>query len=653
MRNNTKKRVIKTIVTVAAIVPLLVGCSGMSWLRSEKETSILKELSKSESSNSYVDFSQRSGVPLFKKYSYFVIGDTDFGLVNKYASELEKLRSRATRFSLTVQGKSHEALSVKKHMKSAMSLFGNSIDKYSTCFWHMSYAVPAIKPALASLDSEDKYYFEPSYEEWNSSWSSAAAFMRENDVRSYWEVWNEPDQPFWTKFDWDGYIRMYQNTAQAVRIGDADALVGGISASHLSVLGVDKYRQFLDAIKASNTPIDFVSFHDYDKGYLEEIPQIEAELTARKDYYSKTQIMYTEFNIHNVAMNEWSVDASERTDFTLQKSAVVPEMIEAIENMNDFTDVSVVQWAALTQGNSAFAIIDNEGHRAPAYWAHYLYAHMPVERVLASNTDENIQVMASSDEGKSAVMICNSGDEDVTYSLDLKNIPYKKYDATIYRIDKNHASYLESEDGSDELKPISEKNNLKESDMQWSGNIPAGGTVYIEFVSGEACPLEEKSDVGYIVRNDHYYKDRTVKSYSDFDDLTATAFVGTGDSDQGRGCTAVTLRDVNDIIKVTGKQSGELKSIDANSYVGVRVDYHTANGYSYAVQYVEDDQSLSRTSEIPFGTSKSADKTETVNLEDFEINVVKNAPEDWDGQIVITFDIENTGKNTEYKWTMK
>ncbi|MBQ2922878.1 MAG: hypothetical protein IJE60_07335 [Tyzzerella sp.] len=602
-----------------------------------------------------VDFSQRDGIPLFKKYSYFIIGDTDFNLVNQYAEELKNLRSRATRFSLTVQSDEYTDANVKNDMAGAMYLFGDSIDKYSSCFWHMSYANAAIKQENAISDPDNKIYYEPDYSIWNPTWTSAASYFKENNIRTYWEVWNEPDQSAWTKFDWDGYIRMYQNTANALRDADKDAMVGGISASHHSNLNLteDRYGQFLDAMMQSQTPVDFVSFHDYEKLYNNEIPFIEAGLSNRADYYAKTQIMYTEFNVHMLEMEEWYKDYSERTDFTLQKSAIVPVMMQAIEDLNGYTDVSVVQWAALLQKNSAFAIIDSEGNRSPAYWAQYLYAHMPVERVLASNTEENIQVLASSDEGKSAVMLCNSGNTDVEYSLDLTNIPYETYNAVVYRIDKEHTSYLESSDGSDELLPVGQEEGLTSQGLNWTGNIPAGGTVYIEFTSGETCPLEENNEVGDIVRTDHYYKDRTAKSYSDFDDQTATAIVGTGNNAQGRGCTAVTLRNVSDAISVTGKLRSQLASNDTNSFAGVRVDYHTSAGYTYAVQYVGDIKGTSRTSVVPFGTERVADRTVDVNLEEFEMNIAGYAPSGWDGQVIITFDIENTGANTEYKWTMK
>lgn len=599
-----------------------------------------------------VDFSVRDGVPLFKKYSYFIIGDTDFGKVNQYASELQNLRARQTRFSLTVQATEDEPLLVKKHMKSAMDLFGNAIHKNSSCFWHMSYVRSAINSTVAAVDSANAIYYEPVYSIWNNAWKAAAEYFREKNIRSTYEVWNEPDQPNATKFNWDAYIRMYQNTATAVRAGDPDAVVGGISASHLSVLGKDNYIKFLDTIRESETPIDFVSFHDYDRDYLTEVPQIRAELLARDDYYNKTSIMYTEFNIHNLPMSEWSTPIEQRSDFYLQKSEAVPEIIRAIDNLNSMTDVSLVQWAALLMGNSCFAIIDGDGNRSPAYWAQYLYAHMPVERVLSENAQDGVIVLASSDEGKSAIMICNSNTTDVQYSLNLQGIPYAQYDAAVYRIDQQHASYLESDVHSDELTPTAQQQGLTAETLGWSGTIPAGGTVYIELTSGEECPLETWSEVGFIVRTDWFYKNRTQNAYGDFDDLTATALVGTGDQADGRGIVAVTLRDVQDSIHVTGKVSGDFSFETADSFAGVRIDYQTDSGYSYSVAYIHPSASKERTSQVPFGTEQAPDKIITVDLTNFDIAVKENAPADWNGQIVITFDVENTGSNTEYKWTM-
>lgn len=637
------------LLTLAGCTPGSVGTSPTDAQTGDEADMLQAVIADAPNS---VDFSVRDGVPLFKKYSYFIIGDTDFGNVNKYASELLNLRARQTRFSLTVQATEDEPLLVKKHMKSAMDLFGNAIHKNSSCFWHMSYVRSAINSTVAAVDSANAIYYEPVYSIWNNAWKAAAEYFREKNIRSTYEVWNEPDQPNATKFNWDAYIRMYQNTAAAVRAGDPDAVIGGISASHLSVLGKDNYIKFLDTIRESETPIDFVSFHDYDRDYLTEVPQIRAELLARDDYYNKTSIMYTEFNIHNLPMSEWSTPIEERSDFYLQKSEAVPEMIRAIDNLNSMTDVSLVQWAALLMGNSCFAIIDSEGNRAPAYWAQYLYAHMPVERVLSENAQDGVIVLASSDEGKSAIMICNSNTADVQYSLNLQGIPYAQYDAAVYRIDKQHTSYLESDDHSDELVATALQYGLTADAMGWSGTIPAGGTVYIELTSGEECPLETWSEVGFIVRTDWFYKNRTQNAYGDFDDLTATALVGTGDQADGRGIVAVTLRDVQDSIHVTGKVSGDFSFETADSFAGVRIDYQTDSGYTYSVAYTHPNASKERTSQVPFGTEQAPDKIITVDLTNFDIAVKENAPADWNGQVVITFDVENTGSNTEYKWTM-
>ncbi len=596
-------------------------------------------------SGSTVDFSIRNGLPLFKKYSYFVVGDTPFSRVSQYSYYLKELRSRTVRFSLTAQSKTDEPLLYKKNMKDAMTLFGDILDKYSTLYWHMSYAKAAVNPKIASIDPDNAVYYEPVYAIWNNAWKSAAQYFLDKDIRCYYEVWNEPDQNLWTKFNFDGYIRMYENTAKAVREGNPDAFIGGLSASHLSVLGLDNYREFLDAVMLDKVPIDFISFHDYDKGYIDEVPQIEAELKSRH-YYDTTQIHYTEFNIYNVPYSEWYLDADKRKDFTLQKSAAVPMILTAIDNMNSFTDVSIVQWASLMDGSGAFSVIDPNGKRTPAYYAQYLYMHMPVERVLSTGATKSIKTMASADEATAAAMIWNESDQDQPFSMDLKNIPFSDYTVSVYRIDSTHSSYLET-GKSDELEMVEQKTDASGKNLAWSGTIPANGTVFIKITTDQESPLEKETSIGSIIRNDNYYKDREQNSYGDFDELTSTALIGTGDSDNGRGCVAVTYSKIQDKVNVTGKIRGTPKALDSDSCLGIRVDYQTSGGYTDSVLYTNDTTSKTRSSKIPFGTGKAPGETVVVDMTKFEMDIKGKAPADWTGKVILTFDIENTGANTE------
>lgn len=601
-------------------------------------------LSTQQKGGGTVDFSIREGTPLFKKYAYFLIGGTPLDTINKYASRLKDLRSRAVRFSLVVTAEDDEPNIYRLNMQNAMKAYGNNLNKYTIPYWHMSYVKSALSDENKKKDPENYMFYEPDYNISNNAWKTVSSYFNEKNIRCYYEVWNEPDQPFWTKFDWDGYIRLYKNTANAVREGNPFAMIGGLSSSHLSVMGMDNYQKFLSEISKDKTPIDYVTFHDYDKGYIEEIPQISAEL-GKNDYFKKTQIHYTEFNIHNIAMEEWEVPLSERKDNFLQKSKCVPDMLTAIEKMNDFTDVTMIQWAVFTMESEAFAIMLNDGTRTPAFHAQYLYAHMPVERVKASSNNDDVSIMASGDETCSAVMLWNTSEGNQKVNIDLKNIPLKNYKATVYRIDNEHSNFMET--GSDELSVVETLDGLSGDTLNWSGNIPPKGTVYIELTTEKEKNIDKEISVGDIIRNENFFEKRNTTNYVDFDEQTSTAILGMSDNERARSVSAITYSKINDKVKVNTKITGQLSKLTDNSALSVRVDYYTGDNCTYACEYVADITSDNRSSQVGFGTMKKADKIEKVNFNSFEMDIKGNAPKNWNGKVVITFDMQDSGKYTE------
>lgn len=73
----------------------------------------------------------------------------------------------------------------------------------------------------------------------------------------YFEVWNEPNIPFWTGTQ-DEYFQLYRHAARAIKAVDADLRVGGPATARGEWIG-----DFLDDCLAQNTPVDFLSTHIY------------------------------------------------------------------------------------------------------------------------------------------------------------------------------------------------------------------------------------------------------------------------------------------------------------------------------------------------------------------------------------------------------
>jgi xylan 1,4-beta-xylosidase len=85
----------------------------------------------------------------------------------------------------------------------------------------------------------------------------------------YWELWNEPDSPYWGGTT-EEYLKLYDYTANAVRRALASAKIGG---PHITGPGGARGRKFLNefithcisgknyATGKTGAPLDFIAFH--------------------------------------------------------------------------------------------------------------------------------------------------------------------------------------------------------------------------------------------------------------------------------------------------------------------------------------------------------------------------------------------------------
>ena len=80
-----------------------------------------------------------------------------------------------------------------------------------------------------------------------------------------WEIWNEPNLPrFWAGSRAEYIEKILLPAARALRVGDADALVGGPGLAHHVVDGRDWHGWLLDVLAAAGEVLDFLSHHAYD-----------------------------------------------------------------------------------------------------------------------------------------------------------------------------------------------------------------------------------------------------------------------------------------------------------------------------------------------------------------------------------------------------
>lgn len=100
------------------------------------------------------------------------------------------------------------------------------------------------------------------FAEWGALIGNTARFLADTygvaELRSwYFEVWNEPNIPFWLGTQAE-YFELYRQAALAIKRVDSRLRVGGPATARAAWV-----REFLDYCRATNTPVDFVSTHIY------------------------------------------------------------------------------------------------------------------------------------------------------------------------------------------------------------------------------------------------------------------------------------------------------------------------------------------------------------------------------------------------------
>jgi xylan 1,4-beta-xylosidase len=122
--------------------------------------------------------------------------------------------------------------------------------------------------ALATSKNSIFYYHantsHPDSKEWHNLINAFARHLEKRygkaEVRSwYFEVWNEPNlSGFWEGGDQLAYFKLYDQTARTLKSVDPDLRVGGPATA-----GASWIPAFLDYVKKTDAPIDFVTTHTY------------------------------------------------------------------------------------------------------------------------------------------------------------------------------------------------------------------------------------------------------------------------------------------------------------------------------------------------------------------------------------------------------
>lgn len=602
--------------------------------------------SKEESPDVQVNLAQPEGMPLLKKISQFTIGTGNHANIQNNARYLADLKAPSMRYPLSIWGRNYSENLIKGGVNYAYETVGDIFlgNGVPVMYWHLAEVECAYN--FEYEGNGDVRYNPPVLSTYAQSWEIAAKYIREElGYRAYYEVLNECDHNGWYNGTWQEYVDTYIAAAKGIRKGDPYAEVGGLSSGSINRMGQERLDYFLNTVEREEAPLDFAAYHDYFQGYRLDT-EILAEALDSRDYFSQTQMHLNEFNVY------WPSEVyttKTGADNFLRTAAAVPLIFDALEYFSEHPEITMVHWGTFSDDSEDLDLFTAEGEPTASYYALKTYQNMPVDRVHAQSDRKTIKVMASADGKEAGIVLWNSGEETEEINLLLEGIPSSGGMLEVYRIDSEHASVWEC--GSAEYMPLESYGNVTGEAVTWRGSIPAAGTVYIRWY---ASGVEEKAwpawpeDLGQVVRKDYYYADRSKNTYAEIDENTGIVYLGMGDNEEGMGRCGVVLR--NGAEKVKGKISvtGCQRETDQGA-IGIRIDYGTGEALYTSSVYMVLGGTEPDDDTYPWGTGVKPDKVIREKGNTFTLPVAKYAPDNWNGEYVLSFEILDMGAGAAVK----
>ena len=640
--------VIAIIISAIAVFPTAAFAANDKTIDNDSNGNIFSGAGAGSSAVK-ADFSVRSGAPLFKKLSLLNPSNTTLQATQAYGSMAEELRPNSIRMSNSIFGDDGTDAYYNTYAANLYNQYGAPFADFADIYMHAGGVQSAIDSSKVGSDTDNWYLYAPLMTPYKNAFQKTAAYYKNANKKVIWEIGNEPDySPMW-KGTFAEYIDIYTATSKAIRQGNPDATIGGLSAANVTALGTSNLNSFLSNVIIEQAPIDYVSFHDYEGKYGEYITKLRAALDAdatSKEYFRTTGLHLNEFNV-------WKPWASSNNDLT--KSSMVPDIFSAMLNLSTYTDVSEVMWASILASPDQMELISSAGKRYASFNALKIFQNMPVERVsLATSglTALSIKGFAAKEDYRTGTVLWNESSFSSSFTVNLSNIPFDNATINVYRIDNNNASF--GNGAYENLTVLEKMENVSGRNAYWTGSIPSKGALYIEITDGsQRSELTEYSDIGTVVKTEYDYETRG-RGYQYYDEKTAVAYLGLTEN-WLRPSVAVTVDNPKAKLHVSTELTGNLRALDTNSAVGIRVDYRGTNGqYIYSDFYTNNICSPNKLWGTPFGTKLNADRIlYQSNFAGFDLDILGNAPAGWDGtRVQIIFEMQNTGANTEAKFKL-
>lgn len=674
----------------------LCGCTGgtsvtdVEWINPYSDTYAVRYDTNS-SADITVDFSKRDGsisqnvkkIDMFSPTWNFLKGaGLDYGSLDslKYMKEL---KSEAMRVDMMF---GNGGIGQNSYTQNGIVDTDNAWYKVNTLTDYLGrggalpYFIMVGIPSYAQADGGNAKSY-PDMAKYTEFCRNTAKYFKDNNRRIIYETWNEPDlnaTSYWTS-GMPLFVDTSVAATKAFKEGDPDAYVAELGLcwpvtfckDYVSSIEGTLWDYYMQKSAEAGNHIDAFTWHYYGDSsanmegckkhkedfsyYKEAVREAINKDNEKYDLYTMTQHC-TEFS-----------PAATGSGIVVQ-TGLIPKLYKAIDYVLETTDISRFSWASYLM--SEFYLIDPYSwKKSPVFYVLWSYGRLPlspVEVVAGDGIKDTFGWETGVDSKRAGAVIYNKTLNDTytvsgsTYkqnakdsrdvSVKLTGVPFTAKNAKIYLIDNEHVSY--NTETSEPYLVMDLSGDKVKNDVVIDLKIPGNAAMYIELDDGDGQSETdfENELKKHIVRKDYYYEQRAdLMPYSDIHENSFEVSLGMLGHETGKTAITVTLDDMKDFEKLAFDYNiyGDMSGAAKTKALGVRVDYHTSNGYITSADYYWRNfkdgflyKGWGTGEKAAYSTGFGSDLNGT-----FNIPLMEKSPVGWDGRIMLTFYMKDCGKN--------
>jgi len=596
-----------------------------------------------------VDFSKRTGIPLFKKFQQYSAGSIPYNNFERDIERLSEIDATSLRIDLSIGKDGISAFPDVVSGKPDNIQYNFSVlDKLATNLQQRE-VTPVYSWCYIPLPFQQGTFrkLNPTIPAWEYKWYNMhkkfASHYRQRDLLVYHEIYNEPDyQEFLDPATFENYFdKMFVSAAMGIKAGDPDAVIG---APALACGQCGYALDLMKLAKKNNIDLDFFSFHSYGSNFS-WFNTVSGWMYDQG--FQTTDIYIDEFNWYV----PWAEGKTDLPDCDLNVYSAAATTFDTFNRMLSQTRISMIHWAMfMNAGLNGIGMINWEGEKRAVFNAFKIYADMPTDRKELTSKNGYIKGFASSDAHKMSAVVWNTSSSAQTFNLEFVNPSLETGTLEVYRIDSKNASLYDG--ATEDLEIIESMDLVPASGQIWSGEIPANSVVYFTANDETSTTFDfkyRKNKIGDITQVLHYYPSNsgTNPNYADFDTKTGTAFLGISSQLYPISQTAIKVFNLPESVDFSFVTDGQIENKNYNSFIGLRVDYQTDKGYAKSALFHGDLYNEQRDTKVPWGTKQPVDTVTSVDLSNFNLKFADFAPENWNGRAIISYIMHDCGTNTK------